>query len=336
MTAPLILVCEDEPHLRADLREVLIEGGYRVLAVEDGIDALEILETERPDLILCDINMPRMDGQSLLKRIRSDRQDMAGVPFLFLTAFGEADEVIHGKLSGADDYLVKPIDYAFLRATITAQLRQAGRMRAKFEVELNTTRSLLSDWLSAGMTALNHFPFGLVLLEGDRTIQRVNKMGYKFLGGDPALLAVGQRFSWRMDFPPLSDLLDRALKGDLPEAEAVNVPAGSSHDELIVAASSLTKLQAGSARALVFVVDPHDRKTPKPELISKAFNLTPTEARIASALASGDSTQDIADELGISPTTVSFHLKNIFLKTGTNRQSDLVALILSLSPLFPL
>ena len=82
---------------------------------------------------------------------------------------------------------------------------------------------------------------------------------------------------------------------------------------------------------MVLIVDPNRRLAPDPALLREALGLTPTESRIASLLASGLRSDAIAERLGISPATVASHLKSIFAKTETHRQTDLVALLLSLS-----
>src|SRR5690606_6808851 len=109
--SPLILVVEDEQALRCDIVEELQEAGYRTLAAKDGEEALHLLAETTPDLLLCDITMPGLDGYDVLRRFRAQRPDLSATPFVFLTALSEPREVIEGKLQGADDYLVKPVDY---------------------------------------------------------------------------------------------------------------------------------------------------------------------------------------------------------------------------------
>ncbi|WP_336057201.1 response regulator [Nitratireductor sp. CH_MIT9313-5] len=127
---PLILCIEDEPDLRRDVAEELSEAGYSVLEAGDGLQALDLLDIACPDLILCDISMPGIDGYEVLEAVRAKGDDHAGTPFVFLTALADPREVVEGKRFGADDYLVKPIDYDLLLATIEARLRQVARLRS--------------------------------------------------------------------------------------------------------------------------------------------------------------------------------------------------------------
>jgi DNA-binding response OmpR family regulator len=108
MSAASILCVEDEPSLRRDLVEELQDAGYVVYEAPDGRQALELLQTQQPDLVLCDVTMPDINGLELLKRLRASELPSAQVPFVFLTAHGQKSDLIKGREFGADDYLVKP------------------------------------------------------------------------------------------------------------------------------------------------------------------------------------------------------------------------------------
>src|SRR5690606_26672773 len=90
----------------------------------------ERLNAIRPDLILCDISMPGLDGFDVLRGAQAKGADYAAIPFVFLSALADPREVVAGKRLGADDYLVKPIDYDLLLATIEARLRQVTRIKS--------------------------------------------------------------------------------------------------------------------------------------------------------------------------------------------------------------
>lgn len=201
---PVILCVEDEDELRRDIADELAEAGYDVVEARNGQEALDALGQARPDLILCDISMPGLDGYGVLEAVQAEGPDHGDIPFVFLSALGDSREVVAGKRLGADDYLVKPIDYDLLLATVDARLRQIDRIR---------------------------------------------------------------------------------------EARA---------DDVSLDASNLMP----------------------------SLGLTPTETRVASRLAQGKTLAEIASIFDISRTTVAFHMRNIFQKTGTNRQAELVALLL--------
>jgi CheY-like chemotaxis protein len=121
-----ILVVDDHKSLLAAIRELLETEGYTVLAAADGVQALQMMEENRPDLILADVLMPRMDGYALYKAVRA-RPEWASIPFIFLTAKAEEEDLSKGKGLGVEEYITKPFDPQDLLAAVRAQL---GHKRA--------------------------------------------------------------------------------------------------------------------------------------------------------------------------------------------------------------
>jgi DNA-binding response OmpR family regulator len=118
-----ILIIEDQPVMRANVAELLELEGYTALQAEDGQVGLTIAHSERPDLVLCDIMMPGLDGLGVLQAMRSDA-NLKHVPFIFLTARGERVDLRNGMNLGADDYLIKPVDRKDLLAAVESRLRR--------------------------------------------------------------------------------------------------------------------------------------------------------------------------------------------------------------------
>ncbi len=142
-----ILVVEDQELLRIAIRDVLELEGYTVLTANDGLEALEVMEKARPDLILADIMMPRMDGYTLYEEVRS-RPKWVLIPFIFLTARAEREDIIKGKSLGAEDYITKPFDPQLLIAAISAKLRRAQAIRAVTEAEFDELKQQIINVLS--------------------------------------------------------------------------------------------------------------------------------------------------------------------------------------------
>lgn len=197
----VILCVEDEQDLLSDMMEELAEAGYQAIGAKSGSEALEKLTESPPDLILCDISMPGLTGFDVLKAVREKGDLYAHIPFVFLTALSDPQQVVEGKRLGADDYLVKPIDYDLLLATLEARLRQVSRIH------------------SAQIT---------------------------------------------------------------------------------------------------------------PEALQQRYQLTEAESHVALALCQGKTQKQIAEEKGVSITTVAFHARNIYSKTHTNLQAELTAVLLNL------
>ena len=121
-----VLIVDDEPDLVELLAYTLTAEGFRVLTAADGAEGLTVAEAERPDLVVLDIMMPRMDGVELTERLRENAQ-LRLTPILMLTArSGEGDEIA-GLEAGADDYLTKPVSPKRLASRIRALLRRGER-----------------------------------------------------------------------------------------------------------------------------------------------------------------------------------------------------------------
>ena len=119
-----ILVIEDEPEMRRNLTTVLRLEQFHALPAENGRIGIELAKKEKPDLILCDVMMPELDGYGVIAVLRAD-QETAAIPFIFLTAKGEKPDIRAGMNLGADDYLTKPVAKADLLAAIRSRLERA-------------------------------------------------------------------------------------------------------------------------------------------------------------------------------------------------------------------
>ena len=119
-----ILVIEDEPEMRRNLTTILRLEKFHPLPAENGRVGLELAKKERPDLILCDVMMPGLDGYGVIAALRADA-DTVTIPFIFLTARGEKPDIRAGMNLGADDYLTKPVAKADLLAAIHSRLERA-------------------------------------------------------------------------------------------------------------------------------------------------------------------------------------------------------------------
>jgi DNA-binding NarL/FixJ family response regulator len=119
-----ILVIEDEPEMRRNLLTILKMERYQPLGAENGKVGLQLARSEKPDLILCDVMMPELDGYGVLRALREDPSTRI-TPFIFLTARGEKIDQRSGMDLGADDYLTKPVAKNDLLNAVTARLRRA-------------------------------------------------------------------------------------------------------------------------------------------------------------------------------------------------------------------
>src|SRR6201994_3914472 len=137
-----ILVIEDEPEMRRNLTTVLRLEKFQALPVENGRIGVELAKKEKPDLILCDVMMPELDGYGVIAVLRANTKT-AAIPFIFLTAKGEKPDIRAGMNLGADDYLTKPVAKADLLNAIRSRLERASQQaRAEFKPNFNSAQSL--------------------------------------------------------------------------------------------------------------------------------------------------------------------------------------------------
>jgi DNA-binding NarL/FixJ family response regulator len=132
-----ILVIDDESRMRKLVVEALAGEGYLTVEAQNGKEGVALAGRESPDLIVCDITMPEMNGHRVLQTLR-DQPATAQIPFIFLTGWSEREDVRAGMNLGADDYLVKPVDPTELLAAVRSRLRrqkQTGGARTNTKVE---------------------------------------------------------------------------------------------------------------------------------------------------------------------------------------------------------
>lgn len=143
-----VLVIEDEPEMRRNIARLLKLEGYDAAIAEDGKAGLRLARERKPDLILCDVMMPEMDGHDVLRALRQD-PELRSVPFIFLTARGEKSDQRSGMNLGADDYLTKPVDNEELLAAVAARLTRAEQtVRAEFAPDFSSAVPLEALGLS--------------------------------------------------------------------------------------------------------------------------------------------------------------------------------------------
>jgi DNA-binding NarL/FixJ family response regulator len=141
MSAPekRILIIEDDPQTRENLITILEMEGFEPSGAANGRRGVELALRDKPDLILCDVMMPELDGHGVLTALRSDERTSA-IPFLFLTARGERQDLRAGMNLGADDYLTKPVTASELLSAIEARLkREALRPPGEFNPDFSSS-----------------------------------------------------------------------------------------------------------------------------------------------------------------------------------------------------
>ncbi|HVU42588.1 MAG TPA: response regulator transcription factor [Xanthobacteraceae bacterium] len=150
-----ILCIDDDRETAALIAEELIDRGYEVGLAHDGREGLATILKTMPDLVLSDISMPAMSGFELLDRLVSLAPRFSRMPFIFLTALTDRDNELKGRQLGADDYVIKPIDFDMLTAIINARLAGIARNGVWPQtVRLNDREVEVLTWVARGKTSM--------------------------------------------------------------------------------------------------------------------------------------------------------------------------------------
>ena len=139
-----ILVIEDEAQIRNDVMDWLRFENYEVYGAENGLIGLEIATREAPGLILCDINMPKMNGYDVLLEIRSN-PILTATPFIFLTAASGHDDIRQGMELGADDYVTKPFTYQDVMHAVRTRLEKQETLQRLFQARIEYMDRLVEE-----------------------------------------------------------------------------------------------------------------------------------------------------------------------------------------------
>jgi len=159
-----LLLIDDDPNLILLVKDYLEFRGYSVITAENGREALDVLSGHSPDMIICDVMMPEMDGYAFVEHVRSN-PETEWIPVLFLSAKGQSQDRVKGLNTGADVYMVKPFEPEELVAQVESSLKQASRLirqqtrgasstptiSVPFDVELTPTELKVVQFVARGM-----------------------------------------------------------------------------------------------------------------------------------------------------------------------------------------
>ncbi len=169
-----ILLIEDNDEMRDNTSEILGLANYQVITANNGRTGVEKAVKEVPDIIICDIMMPDLDGYGVLYLL-SKNVSTAGIPFIFLTAKAEKADIRKGMGMGADDYLTKPFEEMELLNAIEARLRKNEVFKKEFSKNLDGLNEFLSK--AQGLEELNK-------LSEDRKVHHFKKKEMLYMEGD--------------------------------------------------------------------------------------------------------------------------------------------------------
>jgi len=315
MTKGRILFVDDEPLLLEALKRSLRDrcDEWEMQFETDPVDAIEDFAASPFDVVISDFSMPKISGLELAKTV-IDRHPETRV--IMLT--GNADLGV--AISAINDvevfrFYTKPCTVKELAAAIEAALDDARR----------ASTSTLSQ---AGEATLNRVPVGVIVAKPSAKVVFMNPLGAEivskrdglFVGPDNILR--GQR---TQDSERLGGLIREVIEDSGRSSRGLALERSSMLRPLSVLVSRLDE----GDRVLLFVTDPEMRPEVAPDVVRRLFGLTESESRLVSAIASGDSIDEAAESMGVTVSTARTYLKQVFAKTGTSRQGDLVRIVLT-------
>jgi len=139
-----ILLIEDNVDVRENTTQILQLAQYEVFTAKNGKEGVELAQREKPDLIICDIMMPVLDGYGVLHML-SKQEESAGIPFIFLTAKAERSDLRKGMEMGADDYITKPFDDVELLNAIESRLKKNEILKKEFKKNMEGLNEFISN-----------------------------------------------------------------------------------------------------------------------------------------------------------------------------------------------
>ncbi|MEN9756000.1 MAG: hypothetical protein RL755_187 [Pseudomonadota bacterium] len=312
---PRLLIVDDNPSM-IRLLGAIFDKEYLISFATDGKTALEIVEKEPPCLILLDVMMPEMDGYEVCKQLKNNELT-ANIPIIFVTAKSNSEEEFYALNLGAVDYLCKPI---------SPQI-------AKIRVENHIKNKYAQGFSTMAMDALS---LAILIVDEQGAVKYINTCAKQLLNTKIRSLTIKDDYLSAISFSDKSKL--SAFITAATSTEEIRSAMFLHDDEVrqvfITPLSSMSSfmLNVNMPLALILITEPNETLS-EIQLMGKLYDLSPAELRVASALLAGKSPGEYAHEVGLTLHTVRSQLKNLFSKTYTRRQSELVALLSKLPPL---
>jgi DNA-binding NarL/FixJ family response regulator len=330
-----ILFVDDERPVLTGLKRRLRQkaDSWDMQFIDSPERAIEIFGEKEVSVVVADMAMPGMSGLEMIKAM----QELSPTTrFLMLTGTADLQTAMDAiNEAGVFRFYTKPADTTLLIEGV----EQALADRSETEVEPDKVLPG-NDINQVGIAALNHLNVGVIVTDSEARVRFANSMGGILLSEQDGLtLSASEvcRSSNVDETQALHDLIRVACSGatdtDSPALSlsrpsgkrplaVVVLPIGSNENDDRAADTNI-------ALASLFVSDPERRPPPPPLILEKHLDVSPAEARLVSALAQGQSMDDAAASCGVTVATARSYLKQVFAKTGTKRQAELVKLVMT-------
>ena len=350
-----ILIIEDDPDLRESTTDFLSEIGYDVIQAPNGLEGIKMALTGLPDLILCDISMPDLNGFEVYRTIQENKATFL-IPFIFLTAKSEKEDIRTGMQLGADDYITKPFDYDELLTSINTRLEKRSR---QLKVNLENFSALLNNTV-AGVYILQDFIFTYVnkklsKLVGGNTENVIGKSIREFMDKDSftefeekvrrCTKGIQSSFSISTMIIPIEKRpVAVEISGGITQLNGMPAVMGNIVEQAVASTPVTREFMLNDSNmlnldeAINYIMENNDylskddrqkilgllSKGSLQKLEEKNIKFTARELEILQLICDGLTNQEIADKLFISQRTVDSHRANLLAKTTASNTAGLV------------
>jgi DNA-binding NarL/FixJ family response regulator len=284
------------------------------------------------DVVVADMLMPEMSGIDLIKRLTEHS------PLIPMVLTGSSD--LRTAVAAINEANVFRF---YTKPCLTSVLAQ-GIKRALSQAEVNSLRQLQtllpSPDAAFGVALLHRLPLGVVVVERTARILFMNSRGAEYVASNEGL-TMGRggvcRASWPAETAELHRLIAAVVDGgEKTPVRAISVSRENRERPLSIVVAPLTAVPEASLVAVLLISDPDRQSVPSPDIVSRLFDLTEAESRLALLLAEGQRIEEAAVNLGITLSSARTYLKHVFSKVGVTRQAELVRLVLAAPTLLDL
>jgi len=327
---PLVMFIDDERPVLEGLQRALksLAKSAETIFETSPFAGFEAAKDKKPAVVVCDITMPGMNGLDLVKNLR---EHCPHTKFIMLTGSADLNAAI-GAINDARVFRfhTKPCDTSLLSDSICSAIEE-------WQSENGATDTQPGFAERVGAAALNHLGLAVVIMDHKARILFTNNAGAEVFSKEDGLLW-GQDNICRVHKPEdtkkLHNLVVAASNNDNTAlGQGILAISRPSHSRSYNGAiCSLRPHGDHQNYAIMFLSDPEKSAAPRPEIIQALFDLTPAESKLAHSIAQGERIETAAQQNGVTLSTARTYLKQIFQKTQTNRQSELVRLIISADP----
>ncbi|MBW8324703.1 MAG: response regulator [Prolixibacteraceae bacterium] len=310
-----ILIIDDTAQLREDISDALELEGFEVITAEDGYTGLQIANEHLPDLILCDIMMPGIDGYEVLQLLKSNEGGLR-FPFIFITALAERENFRSGMELGADDYLIKPFTISELFKAIDIRLSKHRSVENRIKSQIEKIENELENRI---------YELKMQIENQKNVIEDISTLNVEVVG------QLNEKEAQLMHEALRSIETNIALQDIAKQLSEELQKKGTSEEQRRLLSDLKHKIQKKSALLNSLTAFQLKFNQTYPNFISRLFvlfpQLTQQDVIIISAIFINLNTNQIAVILGISPESVRKSKYRLKKKLGVDKDEDLANFI---------